>query len=207
MTKARAAELLERVGLADWQKKKVGGFSKGMKQRVGIAQALINDPEVIFLDEPTDGVDPAGRRDIRVLLEELREEGKTVFVNSHLLGELEMVCDRVAILSKGEIKLEGSLEELTGQNREYRITCPKVGESLRSSLAEKGHRWENGELVVEASKAEEVMPCLDELRAAGVVIEGLAQKSISLEDLFMETVGGDSPGAAPRSQSQPPALK
>ena len=207
VTKARSASLLERVGLGDWQTKKVGGFSKGMKQRVGIAQALINDPEVIFLDEPTDGVDPAGRRDIRLLLEELREEGKTVFVNSHLLGELEMVCDRVAILSKGEIKLEGALKELTGKNVEYRIACGKVPPELQEAVTRKDAIWEKGELVVSTSSAEEVMPLLDQLRDGQVIIEGLTRKSISLEDLFMDTVGTDSPGAAPKSTSTPPALK
>ena len=197
VTKSRSDELLERVGLADWKGKKVGSFSKGMKQRVGIAQALINDPEVIFLDEPTDGVDPAGRRDIRFLLEELRQEGKTVFVNSHLLGELEMVCDRVAILSKGEIKLEGALKDLTGKNVEYRIACGKVEEGLKSSLAQNGASWnQTGELVVRTTRAEEVMPLLDELRRGGVVIEGLQRHSASLEDIFMETVGTDTPGAA-----------
>lgn len=200
LTKSRASELLERVGLGDWQEKKVGSFSKGMKQRVGIAQALVNNPEVVFLDEPTDGVDPAGRRDIRLLLEELREEGKTVFVNSHLLGELEMVCDRVAILSKGEVKLEGALKDLTGKNVEYRIACGKVEEGLKNSLAEKGAGWSAvGELVVQTTNAEEVMPFLDELRRGGVVVEGLQRHSASLEDIFMETVGMDTPGAAPKA--------
>lgn len=202
VTKARAAALLERVGLGEWQTKKVGAFSKGMKQRVGIAQALINDPEVIFLDEPTDGVDPAGRRDIRLLLEELREEGKTVFVNSHLLGELEMVCDRVAILSKGEIKLEGPLKELTGKNVEYRIACGKLSEGLREELVARGARWDHGELAVVTTRAEEVMPFLDQLRQNEVVIEALTRKAISLEELFMETVGSDTPGAAPSSSQR-----
>lgn len=207
VTRGRSEALLQRVGLGDWQDKKVGGFSKGMKQRVGIAQALINDPEVIFLDEPTDGVDPAGRRDIRLLLEELRGEGKTVFVNSHLLGELEMVCDRVAILSKGEIKLEGALKDLTGRKIEYRIACGKVDEGLKKSLANRDARWEGGELVIASTLADEVMPFLDKLRQGGVTIEGLTRKSTSLEDLFMETVGNDTPGAAPKSPPQPPALK
>jgi ABC-2 type transport system ATP-binding protein len=210
ITRTRSAELLDRVGLSDWKGKKVGGFSKGMKQRVGIAQALINDPEVIFLDEPTDGVDPAGRRDIRLLLEELREEGKTVFVNSHLLGELEMVCDRVAILSKGEIKLEGPLKELTSKKVEYRIACGKLEPKLQESLKEKGARWEGGQLVIATALAEEAMPYLDELRANGVVIEDLTRKAISLEDLFMETVGTDAPGAVSQNaakNSTPPALK
>ncbi|MCK6476890.1 MAG: ABC transporter ATP-binding protein [Phycisphaerales bacterium] len=94
----RSVELLELVGMKEWGDTKVKGYSKGMRQRVGIAQALVNDPELVVLDEPTDGVDPVGRRDIRAILSRLREQGRTVFLNSHLLSELEMVCDRVAIL-------------------------------------------------------------------------------------------------------------
>ncbi|MCA9311490.1 MAG: ABC transporter ATP-binding protein, partial [Phycisphaerales bacterium] len=90
----RADELLELVGMADWAGSKIGGYSKGMRQRIGIAQALINDPELVLLDEPTDGVDPGGRRDIRAILSHMRSEGRTVFINSHILSELEQVCDR-----------------------------------------------------------------------------------------------------------------
>lgn len=207
VTKVRADELLTRVGLGDWQQKKVGSFSKGMKQRVGIAQALVNDPEVVFLDEPTDGVDPEGRRDIRVLLEELRDEGKTVFVNSHLLGELEMVCDRVAILSKGEIKLEGALKDLIGQKGIYRITCSGLDPKMAATLSSTKVSVEGADLIVDAEKASEVMPVLDQLRQEGVVIESFVREKNSLEDLFLETVGGDSPGAAPRQKTPPPISK
>ena len=207
VTKVRADELLTRVGLGDWQQKKVGSFSKGMKQRVGIAQALVNDPEVVFLDEPTDGVDPEGRRDIRVLLEQLRDEGKTVFVNSHLLGELEMVCDRVAILSKGEIKLEGALKDLIGQKGIYRITCSGLDPKMVATLSSTKVSVEGADLIVDAEKASEVMPVLDQLRQEGVVIESFVREKNSLEDLFLETVGGDSPGAAPRQKTPPPISK
>src|SRR5438105_12551491 len=94
---------------------KIRTYSKGMKQRVGIAQALFHDPAVIFLDEPTDGVDPVGRRAIRTLLEQLRQKGKTIFINSHLLGEVELLCDRVGILERGVIIREGGVEALTRQ--------------------------------------------------------------------------------------------
>lgn len=204
--RVKSDALLKRVGLEDWRKKKVGSFSKGMKQRVGIAQALVNDPEVIFLDEPTDGVDPAGRREILLLLKELREEGKTVFVNSHLLGELEMVCDRVAILSKGEIKLEGTLSELTGRRVEYRITCGKISEELKGKLSQQAKvSWDAGDLVIAVNQPEEVMPFLDQLRSDGVVVESLIRKATSLEDLFMETVGSDGPGAVQKGSPPPMA--
>ncbi|MBT8484794.1 MAG: ABC transporter ATP-binding protein, partial [Phycisphaerae bacterium] len=99
----RARRLLGLVGMEEWADKKLGSYSKGMLQRLGLAQTLMNDPDLVVLDEPTDGVDPVGRRDIRDVLLELRGEGKTVFLNSHLLSELEMVCDRVAILVQGAV--------------------------------------------------------------------------------------------------------
>ena len=96
-----AAQLLDRVGMTQWANTRIDQYSKGMRQRLGIAQALMNDPELLVLDEPTDGLDPVGRRDVRALLQELRDQGKTVFLHSHLLRELELVCDRVAILGNG----------------------------------------------------------------------------------------------------------
>ena len=105
---------LDRVGLGGRETVRIRGYSKGMKQRIGIAQALIHDPDLIFLDEPTDGVDPVGRREIRDLMLDLKRMGKTLFLNSHLLGEVELVSDRVAILNKGKMVREGSLTELTG---------------------------------------------------------------------------------------------
>src|SRR5205085_7496538 len=108
-------EMLELVGLKGRMHYKVRTYSKGMKQRLGIAQALFHNPDVIFLDEPTDGVDPVGRREIRTLLQQLKSEGKTIFINSHLLGEVELVCDRVGILQAGELIREGDIASLTRQ--------------------------------------------------------------------------------------------
>src|SRR5262245_40748154 len=113
LRRRRAAELLELVGLKDRMYSKVRTFSKGMKQRLGVAQAILHDPDVIFLDEPTDGVDPVGRREIRAIIKRLRNEGKTIFLNSHLLGEVELICDRVAIMQQGEIVRDGTVESLT----------------------------------------------------------------------------------------------
>lgn len=111
----RGQEMLELVGLKGRMNYKVRTYSKGMKQRLGIAQAIFHDPEVIFLDEPTDGVDPVGRREIRDLLQQLKDQGKTIFLNSHLLGEVELICDRVAILQAGELIRLGTMAELTQQ--------------------------------------------------------------------------------------------
>jgi ABC-2 type transport system ATP-binding protein len=117
----RAGELLELVGMSRWSGTRIREYSKGMRQRVGIAQALVNDPDLVVLDEPTDGVDPVGRREIRNVLIEIRNRGKTVLLNSHLLSELEMVCDRVAIMVKGKVVRQGTIGELTIDQARYEI--------------------------------------------------------------------------------------
>lgn len=119
--RSRIDELLDIVGMTAWADMKVGQYSKGMMQRVGIAQALAANPELVVLDEPTDGVDPVGRRDIRDVLLRLKGEGKTVFINSHLLSELEMICGRVAIMVGGQVAREGTLEELAVNRKFYEL--------------------------------------------------------------------------------------
>ncbi|HEX4795842.1 MAG TPA: ABC transporter ATP-binding protein [Humisphaera sp.] len=117
----RTRELLETVRMSEWADRKVSTYSKGMLQRIGLAQALVNDPELVLLDEPTDGVDPVGRREVLDVLGRLREQGKTVFINSHALSELETICDRVAILAKGQVAMQGTLEDLTFARAHYEI--------------------------------------------------------------------------------------
>ena len=119
----RIPELLERVRMAKWADTRVRKFSKGMMQRLGLAQALMNTPDLLFLDEPTDGVDPVGRREIRDLLLEISREGTTIFLNSHLLSEVEQICTRVAILKEGRLARLGTVEELTTQDRVYELRC------------------------------------------------------------------------------------
>ena len=187
-------QLLERVRMTDWSRRRFGTYSKGMKQRIGIAQALINDPELVFLDEPTDGVDPEGRRDIRHLVGELRAEGRTVFINTHLLSELEQVADRVAILSKGRIVREGTLEELTVARRHYEVlTEGPVPPDVARQFGERGLRVEGDRVALEAGGAEAVQPVIDALRSRSVVIRSVTEKRLSLEDLFFEAVheGGE----------------
>jgi ABC-2 type transport system ATP-binding protein len=129
--KRRSAELLDLVGMAGSADRKVATYSKGMAQRVGLAQALVNDPDLVLLDEPTDGVDPVGRRDIRDVLLRLRSQGKTVFINSHLLSELEMISDRVAILVAGRVAKQGTLNDLTLGQQRYEIEVSPNGQLPR----------------------------------------------------------------------------
>jgi ABC-2 type transport system ATP-binding protein len=126
----RIPGLLERVGLGGRARSRLGEFSKGMQQRVGLAQALLNEPALIFLDEPTSGLDPVGRYEVREIIRELRQRGVTVFLNSHFLSEVEVTCDRVAIVKRGRLVRVGSLEELFGgtdrrrdSNRDSRCRC------------------------------------------------------------------------------------
>ncbi|NNC88787.1 MAG: ABC transporter ATP-binding protein [Akkermansiaceae bacterium] len=192
--KVRKGELLERVKMSEWQRRKVSTYSKGMKQRIGIAQALVNDPEVVFLDEPTDGVDPEGRRDIRNLVRELRDEGRTVFINTHLLTELEQVADRVGILSKGRLVREGTLEELTAAQRQYELRTqgpipPGLAERLRAGGATTG----GNTVTIDAQGPEPMQPVIDLLRSEEIMIRSMHEKRLSLEELFLEAVQ-DGPG-------------
>lgn len=197
--KRRAAELLDIVGMTEWANKKVSGYSKGMMQRVGLAQALMNDPDLIVLDEPTDGVDPVGRRDIRDVLIRLRDQGKTVFLNSHLLSELEMVCDRVAILVQGSVSMQGTIDELTRDSRRYEIVIEGPlpawaagNESLHAEAGPDGH----ARLTLRSNVAADVQPLLDRLRHEQRVIISVRPVRENLEDLFMRAVTDPNTGKA-----------
>lgn len=194
----RAGELLERVGMAAWADTRVGKYSKGMLQRLGIAQALMNDPELVVLDEPTDGLDPMGRRDVRRLLLELKEQGKTVFLNSHLLSELEMVCDRVAILVEGLVARQGRLDELTEHTNEYHITASGDPSELRAQVEKCGGRLDGDTITVAGHDALKVNEVIDLLRSNGYPIESVVPRRFSLEDIFVETLGDNAmAGKAP----------
>lgn len=197
----RAPELLELVGMREWAKTQVRGYSKGMRQRIGIAQALMNDPDLVLLDEPTDGVDPVGRRDIRNVLTEMKRRGKTVFINSHLLSELEMVCDRVAILVQGSVASQGTIQQLTkGQERyEIEVALPE-GVTLEASLgagaASLGPnvKVDRGMLRIDTADTAAAQPVIDLLRSHGVMIRAVRPVRPSLEDLFMQAVTDPTSG-------------
>jgi len=133
---ARIHELIELVGLQDARHRRVGGFSKGMLQRIGLAQALVQDPKLVVLDEPTAGVDPAGSRQIRDLILDLKKRGKTVLLTSHLLGQVQEVCDRVGIMARGEMVREGSLDELTTIRRQTEFLVEDAPEGLQEKIEE-----------------------------------------------------------------------
>lgn len=213
--KRRAGELLELVRMSDWHDKKVGGYSKGMRQRIGIAQALVADPDLVILDEPTDGVDPVGRRDIRRVLQSMRDDGRTVFINSHLLGELEMVCDTVAIMHKGQVVSMGSIESLTAGMLRYEIEVDQSEPMslVRGLLGEKGTlrggesiEADKNRLWIGTTEAATIQPVIDAIRAQGGMIKELRTHRPSLEDLFMQAVAeDDSPGAAPQAKRGSPS--
>lgn len=187
----RIPELLKLTGLTDAARRKIKTYSKGMKQRLGLAQALIHDPRVLFLDEPTDGVDPVGRAQIRDILKQLKQQGKTIFLNSHLLSEVERICDRVGILEKGKLVREGTLESLTRGGSVYTLaTATPLDDDARRALQEVAAsvRGADGGYEIELRGDEEIDRVLDLLRARHVSIRGLSGKRLSLEEVFLQAV-------------------
>lgn len=132
--KAQMNSIIEKVGLTGREKEKIRGYSKGMQQRIGLACALLSDPELIFLDEPTSALDPIGRKEVRHLMQELREQGKTVFLNSHLLNEIEHVCDHVAIINEGELIVQGDWRSLMMIQTEVEVTLGEKSELFLKQL-------------------------------------------------------------------------
>lgn len=197
----RAPELLDLVRLSGAASRKVGTFSKGMLQRLGIAQALMNAPRLVVLDEPTDGVDPVGRREIRDLIEGLRADGVTVFLNSHLLSEVERVCTRVAILKDGVVVRDGTVEALTRQGRAWHVTTTPLPPNLTAALADAlGEPTERPDGLVRRTLTlpdrTALGAALDQFRAAGVEVEAVEPARQSLEDLFVEVVAPQTADAA-----------
>jgi len=178
------------MNLGQWRNTKVRKYSKGMLQKLGIAQALLSDPELIFLDEPTDGVDPIGRKEIRDILLELRAKGKTIFLNSHLLSEVEMICDRVAILNKGDMVLNGSVDVITKTDNVYEIqTDSSLTMELKSKILEIDPDAGAGENEIHTSKGiTGLNSIIDLLRASNINIISVKQKTSTLEDLFINVI-------------------
>ncbi len=170
---AERAELLEMVGLAEARDKRVETMSKGMQQRLGIAQALVGAPRLLLLDEPTSALDPVGRRIVRGLLEELRRRGVGVLLNSHLLSEVELVCDRVAIIARGRLVKAGTPEELAGPG----------GVEVET---------ESGVRVFAGAQRLDAPGIVAELVAAGERVYRVEVRHSSLEEVYLEAVGGQT---------------
>lgn len=189
----RIATLLERVGLADRANARLSQFSKGMTQRIGLAQALLNEPDVVFLDEPTSGLDPLGRRHVRDVIRELRSEGVTVFVNSHLLSEVELTCDRVAIIKAGRVARQGRIDELTAAHMEVELRAGGLSTELETGLTRWGEViWRDGNRLVLTVANQDVLPeVADYLVQGGARLYALAPRRLSLEELFVRIMEGE----------------
>lgn len=188
----RVEGLLRLVGLWEHRRLAVRKYSRGMLQRLGLAQALINDPELVILDEPAGGLDPIGRREMRDVLLQLRERGKTVFLSSHILAEVETVCDRVAILNRGELVAVGRIGDLLGGSREMELTIHGANGALdRHIEAIPGATIHHGTdaTVVIVPEQRFVYPIIDVIRETGGQIVSLGAKRERLEDLFVKLVG------------------
>jgi len=183
----RIGELLERVGLAGRAGARLGEFSKGMSQRIGLAQALLNQPELVFLDEPTSGLDPLGRREVRDVIRELRQAGVTVFLNSHFLSEVEITCDRVAIIKEGRVVRAGTLVELAGDAIEVDVRAGGLTPDLVAGLA----RWgkvlytDDARLTLSLDREEALPAIADWLVRGGARLYALSPRGLSLEELFV----------------------
>ena len=187
----RTRHLLELVGMAQWRGMKVKRYSKGMLQRLGLAQALVNDPEILFLDEPTDGVDPVGRKEIREILRDLKQKGKTIFLNSHLLSEVELVSDRVAVLDKGRLLKVGTVEDLTTTGSAYEIG---VAAEIPAAVFEEAQAFVLGlaragdHLRAECRTTSELNRVIDLLRKHAVEITSVTRQRSTLEESFISLI-------------------
>lgn len=188
----KCLRLLERVNLANDGNKTIAQYSKGMQQRIGLAQSMLNDPQLLFLDEPTGGLDPIAHIEIRDLILRFREEGKTCFISSHELSDVERICDRVAIINRGKIAAQGSLDDLLRGGRvEISATDvpPEFVEKIRTS--ERIVTYKHGRLIADVPDTTDINELLDALRDARANVVSVIPRRKRLEDLFVETVGDD----------------
>lgn len=192
-SRKRISELLELVGLTPHAAKKLRQYSKGMLQRIGLAQALLNEPDLVILDEPTSGLDPVGRRLVRDIIRDLRQRGTTVFLNSHLLSEVEITCDRVAFIKFGEVLQVSSLQTLMEGELSVEIRARNLNPETVAALS----RWSrnvrlDGEHLSLTLSGEAEIPALNRfLVESGAEVYSLHPQRISLENLFIQILGTD----------------
>jgi ABC-2 type transport system ATP-binding protein len=193
VTEKRVPELLEMVGLTMHATKKLKAYSKGMLQRIGLAQALLNDPDLVLLDEPTSGLDPVGRRLVRDIIHDLSNQGTTVFLNSHLLSEVEITCDRVAFIKHGEVLRTSHLDTIVDGEFTVEVRARNLNPEIIAGLS----KWSlvthtDGELLSLTLDHEDNLPRINRyLVDNDVDIYALRPERISLEDLFIQIVGTD----------------
>ncbi len=191
--RTRVPEVLDLVGLTPHRDRTLRGFSKGMLQRIGLAQALVHEPELIFLDEPTSGLDPVGRRMVRDILRAERDRGATVFLNSHLLSEIEVTCDRVAFIKDGEVVASRDLTAAPQDEMRVVVHVGNVADEAVAGLA----TWAtaprlDGNQLSFSVRSEDVLPdVMRHLVGAGVDVFRVTPERISLEEVFMSVVGED----------------
>ncbi len=185
----RSDYLLDLVDMAKWGDTLIRKYSKGMAQRIGLAQAMVANPDLLLLDEPTDGVDPVGKVELRKVFQRVRDEGKTVVLNSHLLSEVESVADRVAILQRGKVVKVGSVEELTSRRSQYEIEA-EIGNRLFDIPEDIGKRVSvsSNRLIVELNDSENVNWVIDAMRAKRISIRSVKPMKLTLEQSFVEAV-------------------
>jgi ABC-2 type transport system ATP-binding protein len=202
----RIDEALETVELTDRARDRIGGYSHGMRQRIGIAAALLRDPKLLLLDEPATGLDPAGMRDMRLLIRRLADQGMTVLLSSHLLAEVEELCNRVAIVRTGKIVYEGAIADLKrGAGATYRLSTTNDGRALAVCQAQPGIgdvRTVHGKISFTGDDAA-VADLSQALVEAGALIHSLAPQTVTLEDLFFSLTEGDGVVNGDRPVGQP----
>lgn len=191
--KQRMDELLERVGLSNFSDKQLRTFSKGMLQRIGLAQALLNRPALVFLDEPTSGLDPVGRRLVRDVIHEVRAQGTSIFLNSHLLSEIEVTCDRVAFIRHGEVARVLELSSLSADQTSVTIRVSNFRAGSLDGLSQWGKDMQlDGEFIRMIIPNDSVLPEITRyLVAQRAEVFAITPNRMSLEDIFIETVGKD----------------
>lgn len=189
--RARIEELLELVGLSSFRDGSLRTFSKGMLQRIGLAQALLNHPKLVFLDEPTSGLDPVGRRLVRDIIRQLRVEGMTVFLNSHLLSEIEVTCDRVAFISHGEVRRVMELSSLVDGNHKLTIRADGLTAETCAGLAAWGEAiaLEGNTVTMQLRRETDLPEITRYLVSRRADVLAIVPSRPSLEDIFIETVG------------------
>ena len=190
----RIDEVLELVGLSERRKSRIREFSKGMQQRIGLAQAILHDPDLVILDEPTSALDPLGRRRVREVIQYLKQRGKTVFLNSHLLSEVERSCDYVAILNKGRVVKQGTLDDLLVNRSVVTIELHKVTPAVLEALqpiARKIQPIDERRVVAEVEREEQVPQLARAVVMSGGELMSFQAQRETLEDLFIQTIEQD----------------